>query len=214
MVFFSASVVWLVWMRSYGGNVSRRGLFIVFAIGIISGPVAGSLTHFLRTAFNVEIGSSIAANFFVFFLLVGPIEEVSKFIAAFISSHRRNDFSNSADGILVAVSAALGFAAGENVLYLNVYGPETTFLRLIFTNIAHVVFSVIWGYALGVVLHESASISFLIAALVIGSILHGAYDFFLLLHTVTAAIVLVAMIPALYWVMSFLRIELERNRRQ
>ena len=183
----------------------------VFFIGVISGPVAGTITYYLKTLFNLDTGQSLTGNFLMFFLLVGPIEELSKFFAAFITSYSKPDFSGSADGILLAIAASLGFAAGENVVYLNVYGPEATFLRMIFSNAAHVIFAVIWGYAFGVVIHESASLFFLIAALVIGSLLHGAYDFLLFLHAVTASIVLFAMIPGIYLVVKFLKNEHNRG---
>ena len=212
VLFFISSILWLIWIRFYGGKLSGKGLFAVFAAGVISGPIAGSLTYFLRNLFQIQSGSSIAGNFFLFFLIVGPVEELAKFLAGFIASYQRRDFQSSADGILISVAVALGFAAGENVVYLNLYGVEATVLRLIFTNIAHVVFSVIWGYALGVVFHESAPMSFLISALAAGSILHGAYNFFLMLHPLSAFIILPALIPAIYFAVQFLQKENRRNR--
>src|SRR5207249_4382994 len=51
------------------------------------------------------------------FLVIGPAEEISKFLATLWSVRRERDFDEPSDGIVAAAAAALGFAFAENIGY-------------------------------------------------------------------------------------------------
>lgn len=81
-------------------------------------------------------------------LLSAVVEEGSKFLAAStaISEHA---FDEPMDGLVYAVTAALGFALLENVTYTLGFGPRAATWHALLTTLAHALFSAPQGYALG-----------------------------------------------------------------
>ena len=184
----------------------------VFLAGLVSAPIAGLMTHLLVSGFSLRIGLHFSiSEFFFQFFLVGPIEELSKFFAVFLVAHRKDDFSNAYDGILLAISGALGFAGLENLLYLYAFGVEMTLPRLILGNLGHATYSMFWGYALGVVMHENAAFPTLGFGLLIASVLHGAYNYFLGVSIFGAAISLGLALSLIVFLLLFLKDERERK---
>ena len=212
VVYFVVSLCWLFFFSARRVALKNSTIFKVFLWGLISAPIAGSVTHLLENSFvlKTDVHFSIS-EFFLQFFLVGPIEELSKFFAVFVVAHKKNDFSNAYDGILLAISAALGFASIENVLYLFAFGVETTIPRLLLGNIGHVTYSMFWGYALGVVMHEGAFFSTLGFGLLIASILHGTYNYFLNFSIFGAMISLILTIGLFVSLLYFLKTERKFN---
>jgi RsiW-degrading membrane proteinase PrsW (M82 family) len=90
------------------------------------------------------------------FLIVGVIEETTKFIAVKFSGNEQ-DICSIDDAIEMFITAALGFAFIENIIYfMNIMGsrgPENLLypfiFRSLFSTFAHVMFSGILGYYYG-----------------------------------------------------------------
>lgn len=91
--------------------------------------------------------------------IFAALEELAKLSAAiYIINHHRHDFNQLIDGVVYAVTAALGFAFVENKIYFyeflnNSSGQLTTvfLFRSLGTMLAHTLFSavagLIWAYA-------------------------------------------------------------------
>lgn len=82
------------------------------------------------------------------------IEEYAKYFVVSRTVYRYIEFSEPMDGIVYSAAAALGFASIENLLYLAVAQNQQmltpVFLgRAVFSVPGHVLFSTIWGAALG-----------------------------------------------------------------
>lgn len=75
------------------------------------------------------------------FLWVAPVEEVGKGVAAYAVALRTPDANERTDFFVYLATAALGFAAVENVIYLKAWGAPTLPLRGVVTSLAHVSFS-------------------------------------------------------------------------
>jgi RsiW-degrading membrane proteinase PrsW (M82 family) len=95
---------------------------------------------------------------FIFTLVVGApiIEEYFKFVAVRYTIYESAEFDEPMDGIVYAAATALGFASVENALYLfrEYYSVEgtlagTSLLRAFVSVPGHAIFSIMWGYALG-----------------------------------------------------------------
>ncbi len=79
-------------------------------------------------------------------IVVGPAEELSKFLVLFLITWKSKNFNYSYDAIVYAVFASLGFAAIENIGYTVVFGAGTALLRM-FTSIpGHACFGVYMGF--------------------------------------------------------------------
>jgi RsiW-degrading membrane proteinase PrsW (M82 family) len=213
ILFFGSSIVWLFLLWIIGGRVAGGVIYRVFPAGMIAGPAAGALTLLLQNSLRLDFLSREIGGFFLYFFLIGPIEEVAKFLAMFLGAHRDADFKNASDGIMIAAAAALGFAAGENLLYLYAFGPENTIYRLILANAGHAAFSVPWGYGLGAIIHERAPFHLLGSALLISALLHGAYDFLLVIGGVGPVVALLLLLLYATGAFMFIRIERNRNRK-
>ena len=219
VVFALASVAWLLFFARLSDHLKAATLWMVFAAGLCSGPVAGLVSTMIESYSSYGTRANPAAlfdasSFLLYFLIVGPVEELAKFLAVFFAGLRRPDFRTSNDGMILAIAAALGFACGENVLYMITYGPALTVPRLILGNLGHAAFAVFWGYALGASLHEPASPALIVAGLTIAALFHGAYNYLLGFST-PGALLAFALSGGLYvFMFQFLRHERQRNRKR
>jgi RsiW-degrading membrane proteinase PrsW (M82 family) len=85
------------------------------------------------------------------------VEEPAKFLVVRWTVFNNRQFNEPFDGIIYAVSAALGFAAVENIMYVAggwfdvnpVAGLYTLLSRTVLSVPGHALFSAWWGAALG-----------------------------------------------------------------
>ncbi|MFK8103524.1 MAG: PrsW family intramembrane metalloprotease [Saprospiraceae bacterium] len=115
------------------------------------------------------------------FLVVAFSEELVKFAVLMLYPYQQKVFNEPLDGIVYSVVIAMGFATVENVIYANLFGLPTTFLRSFTAVPAHAVFAVIMGYYVGLAKFDKNRQYQLIATGFGGAvIIHGIYDFFIL----------------------------------
>lgn len=81
-------------------------------------------------------------------LFAAAVEETAKLLAASTAVSER-DFDEPMDGLVYAVTAALGFALPENLTYALEFGPGAAAWHALLTTLAHALFSAPQGYALG-----------------------------------------------------------------
>jgi protease PrsW len=116
------------------------------------------------------------------FFKVALVEEFSKFIFVRGILYPNKNFNEPFDGIVYGVMVSMGFATLENVLYALSFGWETALLRMFTAVPAHATFGVMMGYYLGKAkFTHSRMLLFGIMALIIPTIFHGAYDYFLMI---------------------------------
>ncbi len=122
-------------------------------------------------------------SFFFSFLWVAMVEEFFKYVAVRITVYRSKEFNEVMDGMIYMISAALGFAAAENVGYMIGFGFSVGLLRAILSYLGHVSFSAILGYYLAKSKLEGRGdllwIGFLLAIS-----LHWLYNSFLVAGTI------------------------------
>jgi RsiW-degrading membrane proteinase PrsW (M82 family) len=91
---------------------------------------------------------------------------------------RFREFNEPVDGIIYASFIALGFAAVENLRYLQFLTETEALARGFAGPVVHIVFASIWGYFIGkACLCRKKLFSTIIAALAFTAFLHGIYDF-------------------------------------
>jgi RsiW-degrading membrane proteinase PrsW (M82 family) len=136
------------------------------------------------------------------FFVIGPAEELCKFLAVRVFSYRRPEFDEPMDGIVYASAAALGFASVENLLYVLDFDTwrirwGMLGLRAFLSLPGHVLFSAWWGYALG---RRRFNRDYRVWPLWLAAAgLHGLYDFVLMVPSLRPAIALcmALMVPVL-----------------
>lgn len=179
-------LVTILWLVFFGRPIIKKGkklkrtpvykLMPPFFSGMLAGPIAGFVSKVMENLFGKQDALS---DFTRHFLLVGPIEEFIKVGAFLLACLRRNDFTSIGNGVRLAITVALGFAGGENILYMHIYGVEKTLPRLFLAHAGHAGYAIFWGYALSAILIENASFSLFPALLLLAAALHGAYNYFL-----------------------------------
>ncbi len=120
-------------------------------------------------------------------LAIGPIEELSKLLPFVLIVLRMKAFDEPMDGIIYASFIALGYAAVENVYYLQFLTPLEAVARGFAGPVIHILFASIWGHWIGRAYLAGRSI--LVCGLegfAIAAVLHGIYDFVVLLSPIRA----------------------------
>jgi len=115
-------------------------------------------------------------------IIVGPVEELGKFVVLWLITWKNKHFDYSYDAIVYAVFTSLGFAAIENVSYVFSNGVGTAFVRMFTAIPGHASFAVFMGFFLSRAKYAKYTrksgkcASNTILALVVPIIIHGLYD--------------------------------------
>ena len=116
-------------------------------------------------------------------LAIGPIEEIAKLLPFVVVVLRFRDLDEPMDGIIYASFIGLGYAAVENWQYLEFLTTVEAIARGFASPVIHILFASIWGHWVarahlaGRAILPSALISTAVAA-----VLHGIYDFIVILN--------------------------------
>jgi RsiW-degrading membrane proteinase PrsW (M82 family) len=156
---------------------------------------------------------SLAAAAATSFLVIGPVEELFKLMAAWIAIFRSRDFSEPMDGIIYAVTAALGFACVENVIYILKFGPASIMSRAAFATPAHMLFASMWGYYMGLARFElQGELKLLAKGLLLAAGFHGVYNFIIAIYPGKAMISLAPILLIMAWIALRRRRDLRLSR--
>ena len=133
------------------------------------------------------------------FVVAASTEELFKFLALYLLVWKSPNFNEKFDGIVYAVFVSLGFAGVENVLYVMDGGMQTALTRAITAVPAHAIFGITMGYYLGIArMYQELKSKYLIRALLVPILLHGIYDFILMVEVSWLLLLFVPFLIVLY----------------
>jgi RsiW-degrading membrane proteinase PrsW (M82 family) len=140
------ALFWLKWFRKKDKyeREPERLIFLSFIAGALATIPSVLLESFLRP--RSQDSTVLLQSLFLSFLWVGMVEEFFKYLAVRLTVYRSAEFNEVMDGMVYMVSAALGFAATENVGYMLGFGYAVGFPRAILSYLAHISFSAILGF--------------------------------------------------------------------
>jgi protease PrsW len=156
-----------------------KNFFLGAVVSIIITLVLGFAANII---FPVTDEKSILQQFVKAFFVVALVEEFSKYIIVKYYSQKKTDFNEPFDGIVYAVVVSMGFAALENVLYVSQYGVTTGLTRAFTAVPAHATFGILMGYFMGKAKFSNNRVKYNLLGLLIATLFHGAYDFFLFIN--------------------------------
>jgi RsiW-degrading membrane proteinase PrsW (M82 family) len=179
---FVVALFWLRWFRKKDKyeKEPERLIFLTFVAGMLATVPSVLLESFLRL--RDQDSTIILRNLILSFLWVGVVEEFFKYLAVRLTVYRSNEFNEVMDGMVYMVSAALGFAATENVGYMLGFGYSVGFPRAILSYLAHISFSAILGYYMGKTKIEGKK-NWILFGFIFAVSLHWLYNSFLVLGT-------------------------------
>lgn len=140
------------------------------------------------------------------FLVVGAVEEGTKFLLLKWRTWWNPNFNYRFDGVVYAVFVSLGFAAYENINYVFNYGLSVALPRALLAVPAHMGFAVFMGAFYGrAKLHESWDdeagkrinlwVGYLLAV-----VLHGFYDACAMIGSALSTILFVVFVISMYFI--------------
>jgi len=130
------------------------------------------------------------------FLVISPVEEVTKLFIVLLFVWRNRNFNEANDGIVYAGTVSIGFAMAENLLYVSGHGLAVGIARAVTSIPGHTFTGVIMGYFLGLARFAGSGSDRnrnMLMAVLVPWLLHGAYDTFVLSGT-AAALLLIPMV--------------------
>jgi len=129
---------------------------------------------------DIKMGERVWTAIFCFGI-VGPLEEGTKALMAYLIVFRWKEFDEPIDGFVYAAAIALGFASLENFYNLPDLGWRSQLARTLALPITHTLFSAIWGFGAA---HARFAVppglrrkGWQIGTLVLGMAAHGLYDY-------------------------------------
>lgn len=180
--------VWFFYARQ-AYRPERKGLIAtLFVMGFVAGIIALLLNHLVERDTQLWSGAPDALHRTLFWVLgIGLNEEFAKMLVLLVVLYPRRHFNTPYQGLLGGATVALGFAAIENVFYLERYGTVTLLFRSVLTVPAHAFFTAPLGVAMAFSKRSPrfrGKYAWLVGGLAFSVISHGVYDIWLSLEPV------------------------------
>ncbi len=179
-------------------------LLLCFILGILAAGLS-KLMYMGLEPFGLrydagELASNSTAGLLGYSLLaIGPIEELAKLVPFLVVVIHFKAFDERLDGIIYASFIGLGYASAENLSYLNYLTPLEAIARGFAGPVVHILFASIWGHWIGDAwLHKDRLLRPALCGFLLAALLHGFYDFLVLLKPVSALPIAAGLIIALW----------------
>ncbi len=181
-------MVWFFYARSAYKPEGRLVISLLFLLGFASGFVALMLNHSVERYTVLWSGSPNALHRNLYWIIgIGLNEEFAKMLMLLAVLYPRRDFTTPMQGVLGGATVALGFAAVENIFYLERYGTVTLLIRSVLTVPAHAFFTIPLGVAMAYskrALTLAGKVGWLLGGLFFAMTMHGLYDVWLAMDSV------------------------------
>lgn len=158
-------------------------------------------------------------SMFALFLGIAFIEEYAKYLAVKFLVLRSRDFDEPVDAMIYLITAALGFAAVENAIFIVPVlresisaGLEITTNRFLGANLLHALSSGIVGFFLARAWFSPRRHHFIALGIIIASLLHASFNYLILIRgNVSQGVSYLFLLLSVMAIMVF--IEFERLKR-
>ena len=160
-------------------DVYEKEPLIKMALATVYGGIVSIILAIILYKLVGSFGVSNFRSWWGSYLIVGPIEEISKLVAlVLIFRFFKDDFNEPNDGIIYMSCVALGFSLIENYQYANI-GENNEYLivlRLLLSTPGHIFFSYLMGISFYLYKREKYSFRIVTISILIAVITHGTYN--------------------------------------
>lgn len=181
-----------VWYADVTTGEPLSLLFVTFLLAILFAGIAAVVNSTVGTLVGTVVasstGSAVIASTAVFFLVVGPIEELVKLLAVHLYAFQSDRFDAVIDGAVYGAAAGLGFATIENALFISQAASspfagvtlsaagDTAATRAL-VGPGHVLYSAIAGYYLGLAkFNPDRAVPIALKGLLVAALFHAVYN--------------------------------------
>jgi RsiW-degrading membrane proteinase PrsW (M82 family) len=179
--------VWFWILRRYD-RLRPEPLLLLLRVGLLGGGIAvllaGVANNLVPALLDIPEEPETVLGMAALALIVGFNEELLKAWVTIRAVRRLPEFDEPADGLIYAMTVALGFAAIENLEYMALHGVGVILLRSVLSVPGHMAYAALSGYGIARVRFvegREPSLSGIFPWLGAAMLAHGAYDFFLFL---------------------------------
>ncbi len=188
--------------------------------GVFATTIAKLVEYLGVSALNMVFGDyTLLYCVILYFGVVGLAEEGAKYVLLKRATWGHPEFNCRFDGVVYAVFVSLGFALWENIGYVLMHGLGTALLRAVTAVPGHACFGVFMGcwyaqaYEMARQGQEQNSKPLRVLAVVLPTLLHGAYDLLAVTSAYQTAVVFLTFVAALFIVTYWLIVKLSREDR-
>ncbi len=154
-----------------------------FAMGMLASVPALALQLFFQNILG-DASEGFAYSIFVF----AAVEELFKFLGAYVVVNNSPDFDEPVDGMIYMVVAGLGFATVENLFVVGslvglsgtaglLAAGETLFLRLVGATLLHTLASAMIGYYWSKGILKEQRSRYILLGLLAAVAVHGTFNY-------------------------------------
>ena len=195
MIFLSIIPIILILVFVYQKDKKKEPLpllLVLFCLGILSCFLVLKVSDLVKPIFPFMDMLTKDMDLFnlVLYSFVGValIEEICKWLMIFLVGYHNKEFDEVYDMIVYAVFVALGFAFYENIAYVFYLGNvKTAALRAVSAVPGHACYAISMGYYLSMAKQfhfkkrKDLERTNIVLSILIPTVLHGIYDFCLML---------------------------------
>ena len=211
-----SGLLWMNYVRSKDRlrPEPRRRLLLAFVLGIAAFILAAVSYEVIEALGVPPIRMNERPWTAVYcFGIVGPLEEGSKVLLAWLFVFRWREYDEPVDGFVYAASLALGFACAENFYGTSDVGWVRQLAHTVATPFVHVLFSAIWGLGIAhahfCVSRSSRRVLWQAGSIALAMAVHGLHDFLIFAYQASLATSALALV---LWVLLIWRLGLSGNR--
>lgn len=169
--------VWFFVRRDVYRPEPRRLIALTFFLGMLSTIPAGIVNEIFVDDSILSENANLTSVAMTMLFVVGPIEELSKFMAVRLMAYKSLYFDEPGDGLVYSSAASLGFASLENLSYIFAFGPSVMIGRAPLSTLAHVIFGTFWGRELGLSAQKSGNgLPRIVLSIGLAAIAHGLFN--------------------------------------
>ena len=206
---FIPPVLWLLfYLREDRHPEPKLLLLLTFAGGMASAFLAMAAELFVLGKNGIAMGLvGMATTPFLFFLVIGLVEEYAKYLPVKFLVVNKSDFDEPVDAMIYMMTAALGFAAMENALFILPFffgvvqdiisvlpltqenlllSLDVTANRFLGANLLHALSSGIVGFFLARAWFHPRRHHFVAIGILTATLLHALFNYLILTREVLA----------------------------
>ena len=205
-------LMWKVYKSDRLEKESPRLLWKLVLMGVLSTVIALVLEWILQALLGLIVPESHPLyNVLLYFVVVGMVEECSKYFVLKRSTWKLHEFNCQYDGVVYAVFVSLGFALFENIGYVLRFGFSAAIIRALTAIPGHACFGVFMGVFYGLArgyayLGERGRSKLMrMLAVIIPTFIHGTYDYIATIGTGSGEIFFIIFVMILF-ILSFILI--------
>jgi len=213
-------IIWLVFFlwQDIKKPEPLRWLLFFFVLGVIITPLVWYLENVYLKVLGIDLNKNLSLlSLIIVYLGIAFIEEITKFVTAFLVLKKNKYFDEAIDAMIYLVVLALGFGLVENILagsqeitegHLLLSVLQTMSLRFVGANLLHALASGLIGFfwALSLVKKKKA---YLFWGLTSGITLHFLFNLAIIkfggLAVFFVSLVLFLTTIGLLWAFDFLK---------